>query len=216
MKRLGLLLCFLLCLPLTARADEASRRVKAQEMVALLHMDTLMQQMMDIMQKQMSTNLRQLCACDKTETQQQQALLDDFTKKAFTLVESRMGWKAIEPEILDLYARTFTDEELDGMLAFYKSPAGISMIAKMPSITPRPHRSPNPKCLHSYPRCRRLSRTSSRRRRMQRLTLLHLQSLNRIHPAPFCKPCHRTRFTVHKRISAAWLSQPQPQPQQSY
>ena len=135
MKRFTLLLVLVLCLPLTARADEASRRVKAQEMVILLHMDTLMQQMMDTMQKQMSSNLRQLCACDKTATPQQQALLDDFTKKAFALVESRMGWKSLEPEILDLYARTFNDEELDGMLAFYKSPAGVSMITKMPTIT---------------------------------------------------------------------------------
>lgn len=135
MKRLALLLCLVLCLPLTARADEASRRAKAQEMVTLFHMDTLMQQMMDTMQKQVAANARQMCACDKSQTPQQQALLDDFTKNVFTLVESRMGWKAIEPNILDLYARNFTDEELDGILAFYKSPAGISMITKMPAMT---------------------------------------------------------------------------------
>jgi hypothetical protein len=133
MKRLSLLLVLVLCLPLTAHADEASRRAKAQEMVTLLHMDTLMQQMMDTVQKQVSTSLIQLC--DKERTPQQQALLDNFTKKTFSLVESRMGWKAIEPEILDLYARNFTDEELDGILAFYKSPAGLSMIAKMPAMS---------------------------------------------------------------------------------
>jgi hypothetical protein len=133
MKRLALLLVLVLCLPLTARADEASRRVKAQEMVSLLHMDALMQQMMDAVQKQVSTMAEQLC--DKKRTPQQQALFDDFTKKAFTLIESRMGWKAIEPEILDLYARNFTDDELDGILAFYRSPAGISMVAKLPAMT---------------------------------------------------------------------------------
>jgi hypothetical protein len=133
MKRLSLLLVLVICLPLTAHADEASRRVKAQEMLTLLHMDTLMQQMMDTMQKQAANNARQMC--DKTPTPQQQALLDDFTKKVFALVESRIGWKAIEPDILDLYARSFTDDELEAMLAFYKSPAGISMVAKLPSLT---------------------------------------------------------------------------------
>lgn len=133
MKRLSLLLVLVLCLPLTARADEASRRVKAQEIVTLLHLDTLMQQMMDTVQKQASAMALQVSG--DTPTPRQQALRDDFNKKAFALVESRMGWKAIESDILDLYARNFTDEELDAMLAFYKSPAGVSMIAKMPTIS---------------------------------------------------------------------------------
>jgi hypothetical protein len=132
MKRLALLLVLVLCLPLTARADEASRRVKVQELLTLLHMDTLMQQMMDAIQKQTADNARQIC--DETPTPQQQALLDDFEKKLFALVESRVGWKAIEPDIIDLYARNFTDEDLDGILAFYKSPAGVSMITKMPAM----------------------------------------------------------------------------------
>jgi uncharacterized protein len=133
MKRLALLLVLVLCLPLTARADEASRRVKAQELLTLLHMDTLSQQIMDTMQKQAIANARQMF--DKTPTPQQQALLDDFEKRLFALVESRVGWKALEPDILDLYVRNFTDEELDGILAFYKSPAGVSMITKMPTMT---------------------------------------------------------------------------------
>jgi hypothetical protein len=133
MKRFTLLLVLVLCLPLTARADEASRRVKAQEMVILLHMDTLMQQMMDTVQKQASAMALQVTG--DTLTPQQQVLRDDFNKKAFALVESRMGWKALEPDILDLYARNFTDEELDAMLAFYKSPAGVSMIAKTPTLS---------------------------------------------------------------------------------
>jgi hypothetical protein len=47
MKRLPVLFALFLILPLAAHADEASRRVKAKEMVSLLHIDTLMQQMMD-------------------------------------------------------------------------------------------------------------------------------------------------------------------------
>ena len=136
MKRsaLFLALAFCLTLPLAARADEASRRAKAEEMVTLLHMDTLMKQMMDAMEKQVSTSVRQM-APGNNLTPQQQAKLDEYNKKVFALIESQMGWKAIEPDILDLYAKTFTDEELDGILAFYKSPAGISMVEKLPGLT---------------------------------------------------------------------------------
>ncbi len=33
-----------------------------------------------------------------------------------------------------IYAEVFTEEELDAMLAFYTSPAGQSMIKKMPQM----------------------------------------------------------------------------------
>jgi hypothetical protein len=133
MKRSAIFLVFLLTLPLTARADEASRRAKAEEMVSLLHMDTLMKQFMDTIRQQASANAQQLAG--KSLTPENQAKLDDFQNKMFAVIESQIGWKVLEPDILDLYAKTFTDEELDGILAFYKSPAGISMVEKLPGLT---------------------------------------------------------------------------------
>jgi uncharacterized protein len=135
MKRIAVLLAFTLalCLPLTAHADEASRRAKAEEMVQLLHMDTLMKQLMDGMRQQVSTTTQQLAG--KTLTPQDQARLDEFQQKLYAMIDAQIGWKAIEPDILDLYAETFTDDELDGILAFYKSPAGISMVQKLPGLT---------------------------------------------------------------------------------
>jgi hypothetical protein len=133
MKRSAVLLVvLLLTLSLTARADEASRRAKAQEMVTLLHMDTLMKQMMDNVHQQAAAAAQQRAS--KSMTPQEKAKLDDFQNRMFALIESQMGWKSLEPDILDLYAKTFTDEDLDGMLAFYKSPAGISMVQKLPGL----------------------------------------------------------------------------------
>lgn len=47
MNRVALLLVLALSLPLTARADEASHRAKAQQMMALLHTDKNVQQVVD-------------------------------------------------------------------------------------------------------------------------------------------------------------------------
>jgi hypothetical protein len=33
-----------------------------------------------------------------------------------------------------LYADTYTEQEMDGIIAFYKSPAGEAMLAKTPAI----------------------------------------------------------------------------------
>ena len=34
-----------------------------------------------------------------------------------------------------MYAKNFTDEQLDAILAFYKSPAGVALIEKLPTLT---------------------------------------------------------------------------------
>jgi hypothetical protein len=50
------------------------------------------------------------------------------------LIDAQLGWKAIEPSIVDLYAKNFTEQELDAIVAFYKTPAGLALIAKIPWI----------------------------------------------------------------------------------
>jgi hypothetical protein len=134
MKRIALLLLTLvLCFPHSAHADEASRRAKSKELLSLLHMDKLMAQMMDNATQQVTAMTKQMAGDNVTPADQ--ARINDFQKKIFTLIEDQMGWSAMEPAYVDLYAKNFTEEELDGILAFYKSPAGISMVQKLPALT---------------------------------------------------------------------------------
>jgi uncharacterized protein len=133
MKRIALLLILALSLPLTARADDASRRDKAKELLILLHTDRLLQQMMESIKQQSISMSGQMAT--HANTPEQQARLDAFRTKVFGLIESQLSYASLEPDYVKLYADNFTDEELDGILAFYKSPAGKSMIEKLPALT---------------------------------------------------------------------------------
>jgi hypothetical protein len=133
MKRIAILLIFALTVTLPARADETTRRAKAKEMMALLHLDRLMKQMMDATMAQVNTVSKQMAA--RSATPDAQAKIDKFQQKVLDLMQSQMQWKDLEPIYVDLYAKAFTDEELDGIIAFYKSPAGVSMLEKMPQLT---------------------------------------------------------------------------------
>jgi uncharacterized protein len=138
MKRIALLLAPCLALVLSvpsAHADEASRHAKAKEMLTLMHMDTTMSKMMDNMMQQMSAMSKQMGGGNGNVTPDQQARLDEFQKKVFALIETQMSWQNLEPDYIDLYAKNFTDEQLDGIITFYKSPAGIAMIDKLPTLT---------------------------------------------------------------------------------
>ena len=133
MKRLALLLCLALCLPLTVRADDATKRAKVQEMLTLLHIDRTMDQFMDILEKQ-ATAATNAKLSSQGASSDRKTRVDAFQKQLFDFIESQIGWKSMQTEYTDMYANTFTEDEIDGMLAFYKSPAGLAMVSKTPEL----------------------------------------------------------------------------------
>ncbi|WP_341675556.1 DUF2059 domain-containing protein [Niveibacterium sp. SC-1] len=71
---------------------------------------------------------------DQTITPEVQALLDGMREKVVALVRRELRWEAFEPQLIDIYRRSFTQEEMDGMLDFYRSPAGRAVVAKLPLV----------------------------------------------------------------------------------
>ena len=67
-------------------------------------------------------------------TPPQQKIVDDMGAKATALFKQEMGWGVLEPLFIAVYTKTFTQPEIDGMIAFYKSEAGHAVIAKMPLV----------------------------------------------------------------------------------
>lgn len=116
-----------------ARADEASKRAKAQQLFLLLHMDRMMDQLMSGVEKQVQQITQQMPGADAATPEQKQKIAD-FQQRVLKLVNDKLGWKALEPDFINLYASTYTEEELDGILAFYKSPVGQKMLEKTPEL----------------------------------------------------------------------------------
>jgi hypothetical protein len=114
-----------------ARADEASKRAKAEQLFMLLHMDRMMDQLMSGVKRQ----VQQITESMDHATPEQQKQITDFQQRVMDLVNQKIGWKALEPDFINLYASTYTEEELDGIIAFYKSPVGQKMIEKTPELT---------------------------------------------------------------------------------
>jgi hypothetical protein len=133
MNRLALLL--LLALPfssVSAHADDASHHAKAEEMMTLLHAERLVEQISANLKKQVSDAANKVIGPSPTPEQSAQAV--DVENKAFKMIDDQIGWKAMEPGFADVYAKNFTDAELDDIIAFYKSPAGEALLVKMPQV----------------------------------------------------------------------------------
>ena len=110
------------------RADEASKSAKAEELLQLTQSD----QMLKTMEPMMKGMLAQ---AGKDMTAEQRAKAGDLQEKMLALIGESLN-KA-KPALVKVYTDTYTEDELDGILAFYKSPAGKAFIQKMPEVMQR-------------------------------------------------------------------------------
>ena len=67
-------------------------------------------------------------------TAAQKKVLDSVPARITALMHDELGWEKMAPRYRKLYRETFTQEEVDGLIAFYRSPAGAAIVKKMPLL----------------------------------------------------------------------------------
>jgi len=60
--------------------------------------------------------------------------MEKFQKQFIEIMRDELSWEHLKPMYLQIYAETLTQEEIDGQIAFYRTPAGAAVINKMPLI----------------------------------------------------------------------------------
>ena len=71
---------------------------------------------------------------DQPMTPADQKIVDDYMAKLYAAVTDVLGWEKLKPAYVDLYASEYTEEQVDGILAFYKSPIGQALLDKTPEL----------------------------------------------------------------------------------
>ncbi len=69
-----------------------------------------------------------------TVSPQEQKILDDFRAKAAAITDEEMSMDKMKPMYIRIYSASLTQEDVDGLIAFYESPTGQVVINKMPLI----------------------------------------------------------------------------------
>lgn len=119
-------------LPLAARADDASARAKAEQLIAIQHTQATVEKIAANITSQVDAAADRAAGPDATADQKTKVA--DFKKQAAQIIDTNLGWAAMKPAVVDLYVKNFTEEQLDQILAFYKTPAGAALLEKMPEI----------------------------------------------------------------------------------
>jgi uncharacterized protein len=65
---------------------------------------------------------------------EQRTFIDGIPARFAAVMREEFNWQKMKPVYMQLYRETFDQAEIDGLIAFYRSPAGQSFIAKMPKV----------------------------------------------------------------------------------
>jgi uncharacterized protein len=112
-----------------APASDASIR----EMLELTNARQLIDGMKGQMSAVMNTTMQNAMK-GQTVTPERQAILDRMAAKMSAVAADMLNWDALLPIYLRTYRDSFTQDEINGVIKFYKSAAGQAYVKKLPLV----------------------------------------------------------------------------------
>ena len=127
-----LLACAALFVSVSAYATPPSPE-SVESLMAVTKAESMVDSMYSAMEQMMVQGMKQAVQGQSLSAEQQR-LLDALPAKFIAVMRDEMNWQKMKPLYIQLYQDTFEQEEVDGMLAFYASPAGQAVVNKMPVV----------------------------------------------------------------------------------
>lgn len=94
---------------------------------------TMIDQSMGQIDQYMELGLQEVIK-DKEITPEMQKQINIATGEMSGLLKDEFSWQKFEPMLIEIYRKSFSQSDIDGMLAFYKTEAGQSVVKKMPLV----------------------------------------------------------------------------------
>jgi uncharacterized protein len=131
MKKI-LTLIFAFCISATAGAAAPSPE-SIEKLLKITQAEKMVNGMLpqiDNMMKAMTMQATQ----GKTMNPEEQKILDSFRAKVVATTQAEMTFDKWKPMYIDIYSRNFSQEDVNGLIAFYESAAGKAFVEKMPVV----------------------------------------------------------------------------------
>jgi uncharacterized protein len=138
MKSRGILLCAALLfvgIATPARADEASKQAKIEELFDVMHIDQMLPQMIQQVMAQMQQMMVNQAKKMNLPPPEADPKSEEMHKRMVAMVTDRMNWQKLKPLYVKIYSDTFTEDEIGGISDFYKTPAGQAFLKKGTLLT---------------------------------------------------------------------------------
>ncbi len=122
---------------LSLRADStAPSDASLRELLEVTHSRNLLDQMKEQIKALMQSSSAQ-AAIGREHSPEVKAALARMQDRMVDLLQQEIDWSVMEPMYMKIYSESLTQEEVDGMIAFYRTPVGQSVITKLPNVVQR-------------------------------------------------------------------------------
>jgi len=118
-----------------AFGQDATRRALAEELLERANIKESMEKSLAMVRQAIPAQMGQMQkAYGQTNDS---ANVTREMDQVMDVVAKELSWDNLKESYITLYAETFTKEELEGIIAFYKSPAGQAYTKKLPQLMQR-------------------------------------------------------------------------------
>jgi uncharacterized protein len=114
-----------------------------------------MQNSLDNLRRMQSRFLADAAASGE-QSEKEHAAAAAMQKEMMTLFEEEMSWEKTKGDLADVYATTFSDDEMRGLIGFYRSPIGRTFVAKEPELQEKVAKITQARAQAAMPRIQRL------------------------------------------------------------
>lgn len=124
-----------IALAAAAHAQDVSRQALAEELLNQMNMRDSIEKSFAMVKRMVPAQMEQMqrtsgqTNSSASYTNQMNAVMD--------LMSKELSWDNLKGDYIALYAETFSVDELQGLLAFYKSPTGAAFLKKQPELMQR-------------------------------------------------------------------------------
>ena len=114
-------------------ADDASKAVKVDELLKAIKTEATLDQVFLRMAKQIDTMTGSVAKQYNIPASQQPDMAE-MSKSLMTILSDQPSWEKMKPVYEKIYGEVFDENEIDGLLVFYRSPVGQSFVTKTPLV----------------------------------------------------------------------------------
>ncbi|SDR02306.1 hypothetical protein SAMN05428982_2927 [Pseudoxanthomonas sp. CF385] len=132
MKKWMLCLMFVVASPVFGATAAPASEASVRELLEVTKTRQMLDQVYGQVDTMYANSMRQ--AFGGTLTADQQARVDRLSTRMMALMKKELSWEVLAPMYMDIYQKSFTEEELQDMLAFYRTPGGQAVVDKMPVV----------------------------------------------------------------------------------
>ena len=133
MRVLFSLLCLMAAATQAFASDAPPSEASIRRLLTVTESKKLLDNVGDSMDASMDNAMKAALA-GQPMNEQAQKILNEMKTQLLAVMKEALAWQDLEPLFIDVYKRSLTQSEVDGMIKFYESDAGKAVVRKMPLV----------------------------------------------------------------------------------